>query len=91
MGWDAVCRDSGAGALMALTLNNFTGFETQGDEEASSTIGTPIYNTTSPMDGGADLELDSASTWDLPWVEGVTDAGTAWIVGAAFKKSINPD
>jgi hypothetical protein len=71
---------------MALTLNNFTGFETQGAEEASATAGTLTYETTNPRNGDAALIIDSgADEFDLPWVEGVTDAGSAYVFGVAMQ------
>ncbi len=72
---------------MALTLNNFTGFETQGAEEASAIGGTPTYPTTDVRSGGACLLLDGSSdSYTLPWVaSGVTDAGGDYIFGGAVK------
>jgi hypothetical protein len=74
---------------MALTINNFTGFETQGNEEASATASTPAYATTGQRTGGACLEVNGVGeSYDLPWVvPGVTDAGNKHIVFFAFKCS----
>ncbi len=77
---------------MALTLNNFTGFETQGNEEASSVVGTPTYETTNHRTGGSALSVDGTSDdYDIPWVAvGVTDAGADYIIGFALRKNTNP-
>jgi hypothetical protein len=74
---------------MALTLNNFTGFETQGTEEAASVVSSPAVVTTDPRFGAAHLELTSNSdSYRLPWVIG-TDAGNDYIVGVAIKAPDN--
>ena len=86
MGWGALCRDPGAGALVALQNNNFTGFETQGAEEALSTTNTPTYPTTDPRTGQAHLSLDAGDVYELPWIEtGKTDQGNDYIVTFAIK------
>ncbi len=68
-------------------LLNFTGFETQGGEEASSISGTPSYPTTSPRSGVANLLLDTAAdAYGLPWVStGITDSGPDNIIGFGIK------
>lgn len=74
---------------MALQVNNFTGFETQGEEEASATLGSVLFDTTNQRNGGSCLDTDGASgEYILPWVEGgVTDAGVNHIVGLALHAS----
>ena len=67
---------------MALTLNNFTGFETQGEEEASASGGSPSFETASPLSGSSSLSFNaSTDTYTLPWTAGVTDAGSGYIIG----------
>ena len=75
---------------MALQINNFTGFETQGPEESSS-VTSDAYDTTNPRSGSSALSLNAATDiYDLPWVaDGVTDAGTSYVFGFAFRKSGN--
>ena len=72
---------------MVLTVNNFTGFETQGTEEASATGGIPTYPTDKPRSGAAYLNLDAATesyTLDIA-TGGVTDAGDDYIIGFSVK------
>ena len=72
---------------MALTLNNFTGFETQGAEEFN-VVSSPTFNTSTPLRGTSSLGGGSA---DLPWVaDGITDAGASYVFGALFRKAGNP-
>ena len=73
---------------MALTVNNFTGFETQGAEESVAVQNSPAYLTSDPAPGGsvAYLSLDASDAYDLPWVaDGVTDAGNDYVVGFKIK------
>ncbi len=71
---------------MALQINNFTGFETQGFEEASATAGTPTFETTDQRSGGAAIACDSTQSFDLPWVaDGITDGGASYIFGFAIR------
>ncbi len=67
---------------MALQLNNFTGFESRGPEEAESTQGSITFPTGSPRSGIAELSVPAASNtfFRLPWVVG-TDAGADYIFG----------
>lgn len=73
-------------------LNNFTGFETQGTEEASAVSGSLIFETTNQRSGDASVVMDSSGvSFDLPWVaENITDAGEEYIVGFGFRKTGNP-
>ncbi|KKM98375.1 hypothetical protein LCGC14_1158680, partial [marine sediment metagenome] len=72
---------------MALQINNYTGFESQGAEEADSVTGSVTYPTTGHRSGDACLFLDSASeSYELPWfASGITDAGGDYIFGTAIK------
>ena len=42
-------------------MNNVTGFETQGTEEASATAGTPTFETTNQRSGESALILDNSA------------------------------
>ncbi len=70
---------------MALTLNNFTGFETQSGEEAASTTSVE-FETVVTRSGSSALSLNaSGDEFSLPWVvSGATDAGGKYIFGFAF-------
>ena len=70
---------------MALMLNNITGFETQGFEEAESNTGSITFPTASPRSGAAELSVPAAAntSYRLPWVIG-TDAGADYIFGIAI-------
>lgn len=72
---------------MALTLNNFTGFETQGDEEANATAGSITFNATGGRNNGAYITLNSSiAEYELLWVvTGATDGGNDYIVGAGVR------
>ncbi len=74
---------------MALTLNNFSGHETQGEEEGSVTSGSVSYSDTIFQHGTASLEIpDSTSVIQYPWVvNGATDAGNDYIAGVWFYTS----
>ncbi len=72
---------------MVLTVNNFTGFETQGAEESSALTGTPTYDPVSIPTGGSALLCISSQAFSLPWVVGgVSDAGVKYIFGFKFNK-----
>ena len=74
---------------MALTLNNFVGFETGGGEEAVATVGTPEYETGVVRTGGRSLNLNTAvEAYSIPWVSNVTDAGSGYIFGFGFLRAI---
>ncbi len=77
---------------MALQINNFTGFETQGFEETPSVVGSPTFDTTDPRSGSSALNIGGATAQvDLAWVaDGITDAGTDYIFGIAIRKTGNP-
>lgn len=70
---------------MALQINNFTGFETQGNEEAAATTGSPSYPTTGQRSGNSNLRFTGADAYVLPWVANVSDAGANYIFRFAFK------
>jgi hypothetical protein len=73
---------------MALTLNNLTGFETAGAEEALSVSNSPTFPTTDPRSGNRHLSIASTQEYKFPWVAGgVTDQGNDYIVGIAIKLS----
>jgi hypothetical protein len=77
------------GAVM-VQVNNFTGFETQGDDEAIAS-GSTAYTTTENMTGASSLRMTTAGNYALPWIaDGITDAGIGYIVGVRFKKAANP-
>ncbi len=72
---------------MPLTLNNFTGFETEGPEEATSATGSVTFPTTDVRSGLSCLFLDGggesyAMAWDA---NGATDDGTDYIIGFGVK------
>ena len=74
---------------MVLTVNNFTGFGTEGYEELSDTTGSPPINTVKHKSGNAALELEGLDTVEFPWVRGgVTDAGADYIFGIVFKQEL---
>ncbi len=69
-----------------VQINNFTGFETQGNEESSGVTATPLYNTSIPRSGAACIDLSATENYSFPWVaDGVTDAGTDYIFGFGFR------
>ena len=71
---------------MALQINNYTGFETQGAEESFALAGTPSYPTTDPKSGAAHLSLDSGDRYTLRWVEDDrTDQGNDYIITFGLK------
>ena len=53
-----VCAPTTASAV--VTINNFTGFETEGDEEASAATGT-AYRTTFERSGISTIEFNAAA------------------------------
>ena len=58
---------------MAVQIDNFCGFETQGVEEASSVTGSPII-TVGQRTGGAACRITSGVDYDLPWTaDGLSD------------------
>jgi hypothetical protein len=75
---------------MALTLNNFSGFETQGNDELSVVVGTLSYSTSVKRSGGASLVLDSGERADIGFI--VTDAGVGHIFRWAvyFSGTVTP-
>jgi len=68
-------------AVAALQINNFTGFETGGDEEAGFTTGSPTFPTTAPASGDRHAILEgNATRYNLPHlVLGQTDQGGDYI------------
>ncbi len=71
---------------MALTINNFVGFETQGLEESSSTSGSPDINTTIHRSGAACLVMDaSTDLLNVSCFSGAADAGNDYIIGFAYR------
>lgn len=74
---------------MALTLNNFVGFETGGLEEAQSIGGAPAVNTNAPVrTGSSSLKLLGAAVrpyFAIDAFEGGGDQGDDLIVGFAFR------
>jgi hypothetical protein len=73
----------------ALQVNNFTGFETGGDEEADGTTGSPTFPTTSPASGDRHADFPGDGTgYRLPHlVAGQTDQGNDYI----FSFKIRPE
>jgi len=65
----------------ALQINNFTGFETGGDEESGFTTGSPTFPTTAPASGDRHAILPgNATRYNLPHlVAGQTDQGGDYI------------
>ncbi len=80
---------------MALTLNNFIGFETVGFEEVKGITLSPTITTLSSRTGSQSLSISGASS-DLTAVlvsaqaSNVTDGGAQYIFGFAFKYRTNP-
>ena len=70
---------------MALTLNKFVGFETQGNEEASSVEGTPSAETTNVRTGTSSLKLEVGDHFVVSMFEDIADAGTGYVVGVGFR------
>ncbi len=69
---------------MALTLNNFVGYETNGLEEALGTTGSPTLTTSPLRTGDWSLELNVASErYDIDAFESVADAGDYQMIGVA--------
>jgi hypothetical protein len=72
---------------MALTLNNFVGFETGGLEEVSASTGSPTAQTSVVRTGSYALQA-AGERVDIDLVEGGTsDAGDQYIVGFAYHVS----
>ena len=69
--------------LMALTLNNFVGFETGGLEEAADTNGSPAIVTTIVRTGSYALDANSNNAFSVNPFESVSDAGGDQIVAFA--------
>ena len=65
---------------MALTLNNLTGFETGGLEEAQSTVGSPSAQSTVVRTGDYALALDNGDSYYWNIIGSGTDAGQKRIV-----------
>ncbi len=73
---------------MALTLNNFVGFETGGLEEAESTSGSPLIQTTVVRTGTYALQCAVGGSDKFrvgAFDGGPSDAGDKYIVGFAFR------
>ncbi|KKL67497.1 hypothetical protein LCGC14_2134430, partial [marine sediment metagenome] len=90
MGWDALCRVPSAGALMALTLNQFTGFETGGNEEAESISGSPDpTEATVVRSGSRALKIDRATNdfWEIKLFDIVSSASNDHILGFGFRSN----
>lgn len=78
---------------MALTLNNFTGFETGGNEEALATTGTPAYEETTVRTGDYALKLPAdVVNWNIDPYGAVADAGDDQIFGfwVRFATGVTP-
>lgn len=76
---------------MALTLNNFCGFETDGLDEAISTTGSPNIQGTIVKNGDFALEFTSGGRFDLPIITGGTSDGSGkYILGLHFRIETNP-
>lgn len=74
---------------MALTVNNYCGFETGGAEEALSVSASPTYLTTDPRSGSRHLSLDASDVYVLPGKPtGITDAGNNYIL-TFFLKAVD--
>ena len=71
---------------MALTLNEFIGFETGGLEEANATSGTPdATETTIVRSGARSLAMNAtADQYDLDPLKHVTSGGTGNVLGFAL-------
>lgn len=64
---------------MVATINNFTGFETAGDEELSGRTGV-FDSSINPITGSYAARLSGTSDFfEIPFV--VADAGNDYIVG----------
>ena len=66
---------------MALTLNNFVGFETGGLEEIAGTFGAPTASETQKHAGVYSGRIPSGSRIDWPIITGSAGAGNDYIVG----------
>ena len=75
---------------MALTLNNFVGFETGGLEEASSTTGSSSIVSSEVRTGSYALSIFAVDTYNISPFESVSDAGDDQIAGFAFKQTAVP-
>ena len=71
---------------MALTQNNFVGFESGGLEELSNTAGSPVIVTTPVRTGNYALHLpEGANLAEIKPLLNTTDAGAKFIVGFAVR------
>ncbi len=72
---------------MALTLNQTFGAETGGEEELSfAQAGVDGSEATIVRSGARSLKCSASGAWQIPWVDpSVTDAGSAYIAGIAFR------
>lgn len=76
---------------MAVTINNFVGFETGGLEEASAINGAPSIQSFPVRSGAFALKMDlSLDQFQISPFESVADQGDHQIFGFAFRKSLTP-
>jgi len=74
VGRDALCRDPGADALMAVILRNLIGFETGGLEEAQVVVGSPdATEATIVRSGIRSLKMGAAATPAEYHIENIGD------------------
>ncbi len=73
---------------MALTLNNFIGFETGGLDEAQATSGAPAVNSDTPHSGSYYLRVNGSQTYDVPAFEDFSaKSGNNYIFGCWLRVS----
>lgn len=72
---------------MALTQNNFIGFESGGLEEASAVANAPIVQSSVVRTGGQALHFDHVSSdgYTFDAFENASDAGDKYILGFAYR------
>ncbi len=77
---------------MALTLNNFIGFESGGTEEALAVAGTPNVQEFNVRTGDYSLAMFSADEYDVAIITGGSSdgGGGAYILGFAFRTAGAP-
>lgn len=72
---------------MALTLNNLSGGETGGLEEASAFTGTDLVDTSAFRTGTRYYLLNAAESIEFAPFASISDAGVGYVVGAAVQIS----
>jgi hypothetical protein len=76
---------------MALTLNNFIGFETGGTEESSAVTASPAIVTSNVRTGSYALEINADNeAYSFSPFESVSDAGDDQIIGFAVRFNTLP-